>query len=532
MKKYISILLAAVLCSSILAGCGGSGNSGQKPAGETQKQATQTEGTEEARPTEDAAQTGGTEEARPSEDAAQADVTKEEARPSEDTAQDSTQAAADDTVSSGDYLVFVKDAETMAPIPDARVQFCSDSLCQMGKTDESGLASFHSEDPGTYTVHMMKAPDGYVKSEEEVTLDKDNCSAVYLLDKEGAESQTAEDSVNTESTESDMVLDLPLTGFTFNAPEEFKHVLGEIRINDVGEVSVVPDVVAGYVGYQAKTAAEFEEYVNSIGVSSVDDMTDENIAKLQEFYAGSPNLVFFRVMGVRGDRDLDEIKKKMFDTPILVCDEIGTAGDYKFYYVVLDDESEYEELRNTDYPQDKLEEAYKFWQEAATTSNFKDRITVKEPASIYPDIEDGAAVSFETQDLEGNPVTSQELLAGHKITMINIWATWCSNCKAEMEDLEALNKEWADLDCQIIGICDDAKDEEMVPLAKKILEEHGVTFRNVRSNDVICDEQLPAVGLPTSYFVDSEGKILCSPIVGRNVEQYSVTLQELLSEME
>ena len=184
MKKYISILLAAVLCSSILAGCGGSGSSGQKPAAETQEQATQTEGTEEAQPTEDAAQTGGTEEARPSEDAAQADVTKEEASPSEDTAQDSTQAAADDTVSSGDYLVFVKDAETMAPIPDARVQFCSDSLCQMGKTDESGLASFHSEDPGTYTVHMMKAPDGYVKSEEEVTLDKDNCSAVYLLDKE------------------------------------------------------------------------------------------------------------------------------------------------------------------------------------------------------------------------------------------------------------------------------------------------------------------------------------------------------------
>ena len=532
MKKYISILLAAVLCSSILAGCGGSGSSGQKPAAETQEQATQTEGTEEAQPTEDAAQTGGTEEARPSEDAAQADVTKDEARPSEDTAQDSTQAAADDTVSSGDYLVFVKDAETMAPIPDARVQFCSDSLCQMGKTDESGLASFHSEDPGTYTVHMMKAPDGYVKSEEEVTLDKDNCSAVYLLDKEGTESQTAEDSVNTESTESDMVLDLPLTGFTFNAPEEFKNVLGEIRTNDAGEVSVVSDVVAGYVGYQAKTAAEFEEYVNSIGVSSVDDMTDENIAKLQEFYAGSPNLVFFRVMGVRGDRDLDEIKKKMFDTPILVCDEIGTAGDYKFYYVVLDDESEYEELRNTDYPQDKLEEAYKFWQEAATTSNFKDRITVKEPASIYPDIEDGAAVSFETQDLEGNPVTSQELLAGHKITMINIWATWCSNCKAEMEDLEALNKEWADLDCQIIGICDDAKDEEMVPLAKEILEEHGVTFRNVRSNDVICDEQLPAVGLPTSYFVDSEGRVLTLPVKGAYFDKYRERLEEALKAVE
>ena len=39
MKKYISILLAAVLCSSILAGCGGSGKSDQQAAGETQEKA-------------------------------------------------------------------------------------------------------------------------------------------------------------------------------------------------------------------------------------------------------------------------------------------------------------------------------------------------------------------------------------------------------------------------------------------------------------------------------------------------------------
>ena len=71
----------------------------------------------------------------------------------------------------------------MEPIPGVRVQFCSDSLCKMGKTDESGVAMFDSE-PGTYTVHMMKAPDGYVKSEEEITLDKDNRKATYLLAKE------------------------------------------------------------------------------------------------------------------------------------------------------------------------------------------------------------------------------------------------------------------------------------------------------------------------------------------------------------
>lgn len=503
MKKYLSILLAAVLCSSILAGCGGSGKSVQQPAEETKEQAAQPEKTEEAGAKEDAAQA--------------------------DAAQDSAQSAADTAANSGAYTVCVMDAETMNPIPDVRVQFCSDSMCRMGKTDENGLAKFEV-DPGTYTVHMMKAPEGYVKSEEEFTLDKDNRDVTYYLSKEGTEAEPAE-AADNKSAESDSVMDFPLTGFTFDAPEEFNHLMGEIRSKDIGEIGDT-GVVLGYVAYQAKTTAEAEEYFNTLGVTTVEEITDEVREKMEKFYEDTPTILLFRVMGVKGDQDLEELKKQMFDFPVSVFDELGTAGDYKFYYVVLDNEEYFEELRNTNYPKDRLDVAYKLWQEAATTSNFKDRVTIKEPESIYPSTEDGAAVSFETQDLDGNPVTSQELFAGHKITMVNIWATWCINCKSEMTELEELNKEWAEKGCQIIGICDDADEEEMIPTAKKILEEHSVTFRNVRSNDVIRDEQLPSVAMPTSYFVDSEGKILGKPIVGKNVEQYKETLQQLLSEME
>ena len=503
MKKYLSILLAAILCSSILAGCGGSGKSVQQPAEETKEQAAQPEKTEEAGAKENAAQA--------------------------DAAQDSAQSAADTAANSGAYTVCVMDAETMNPIPDVRVQFCSDSMCRMGKTDENGLAKFEV-DPGTYTVHMMKAPEGYVKSEEEFTLDKDNRDVTYYLSKEGTEAEPAE-AADNKSAESDSVMDFPLTGFTFDAPEEFNHLMGEIRSKDIGEIGDT-GVVIGYVAYQAKTTAEAEEYFNTLGVTTVEEMTDEVYEKMEKFYEDTPTILLFRVMGVKGNQDLEELKKQMFDFPVSVFDELGTAGDYKFYYVVLDNEEYFEELRNTNYPKDRLDVAYKLWQEAATTSNFKDRVTIKEPESIYPSTEDGAAVSFETQDLDGNPVTSQELFAGHKITMVNIWATWCINCKSEMTELEELNKEWAEKGCQIIGICDDADEEEMIPTAKKILEEHSVTFRNVRSNDVIRDEQLPSVAMPTSYFVDSEGKILGKPIVGKNVEQYKETLQQLLSEME
>ena len=203
--------------------------SGQQPAEETQEKAVQSEKTAETVAKEDAAQANA--------------------------AQDSAQAAADTAANSGAYLIYVLDAETMEPIPGVRVQFCSDSLCRMGKTDENGAAMFDSE-PGTYTVHMMKAPDGYVKSEEEITLDKDNRKATYLLAKEGTEAEAADN----KSAESDSVMDFPLAGFTFDAPEEFNHLMGEIRSKDIGEIGDT-GVVIGYVAYQAKTTAEAGEAV-------------------------------------------------------------------------------------------------------------------------------------------------------------------------------------------------------------------------------------------------------------------------------
>lgn len=171
MKKYVSILLAAILSASLLAGCGGSGKSGQQPAKEAQEQTAQPEETE-------------TEEAGAVEDGAQADAAKEDPQAAAAAAKDDpqTDAAAD----SDAYLVYVKDAETMAPMPGVNVQFCSDVLCQMGKTDENGVAAFHS-DPGTYTVHLMKAPDGYVSSTEEFTLDQDTREATYFLEKQETE---------------------------------------------------------------------------------------------------------------------------------------------------------------------------------------------------------------------------------------------------------------------------------------------------------------------------------------------------------
>ena len=57
---------------------------------------------------------------------------------------------------------------------------------------------------------------------------------------------------------------------------------------------------------------------------------------------------------------------------------------------------------------------------------------------------DGSSISFQTTDLDGNAVDSKDLFAKNKITMINIWGTYCGPCVEEMPEIEVISKEYAD----------------------------------------------------------------------------------------
>ena len=117
--------------------------------------------------------------------------------------------------------------------------------------------------------------------------------------------------------------------------------------------------------------------------------------------------------------------------------------------------------------------------------------------------------------------------------MVNIWATWCGVCYNEMSQLEELSKELQGSDCQIIGICKDATedDEAVIEEAKSILGENGVTFTNLVCTQGIIDQFICA-GYPTTYFVDSEGKVLTIPVSGPDFDQYQSRIEEALAAVE
>ena len=144
----------------------------------------------------------------------------------------------------------------------------------------------------------------------------------------------------------------------------------------------------------------------------------------------------------------------------------------------------------------------------------------------------GSAISFETTDLDGNPVSSADIFSRNRLTMVNIWGTFCGPCINEMPDLEILNQRLGDKGCAIVGVVIDAGGDyqmEVIRAAEEIIGDTGVSYLNLLPWEGI-DDQFPAQYIPTTYFVDSHGNIVGETAVGsRGADDYEALIDEALA---
>lgn len=145
-----------------------------------------------------------------------------------------------------------------------------------------------------------------------------------------------------------------------------------------------------------------------------------------------------------------------------------------------------------------------------------------------------AVGDFSTVDLDGNEVT-QEIFADAEITMINFWATFCGPCIKEMPELQKINAKYEGR-AQIIGVPTDVnfddKESTEYKNAIKTLEWAEAEFKNVKPAGGLEAIMQNMQFVPTTIFVDSEGKIIGEPVVGADTEQYKARIEEYLSSNE
>lgn len=145
-------------------------------------------------------------------------------------------------------------------------------------------------------------------------------------------------------------------------------------------------------------------------------------------------------------------------------------------------------------------------------------------------------ISFEATTTEGATVTS-DIFADSKLTMINVWATYCNPCLSEMPDLGAIATEYDKADFQMIGVVSDVMSDaaqEDIDYANELIAETGaVTYDHLFLNESLYLSFVGAVeAVPTTFFVNQKGELLGYLMGAQAKVTWTSLIDDLLAELD
>ena len=328
-------------------------------------------------------------------------------------------------------------------------------------------------------------------------------SAVFASDEDlpAVSEEQAEESSGKNITE------LPYAGITLNTPQEFIDAKGCITVGSSGETSEDSGVYLTTFLYIAMPGSEAQAILSNDS-PTIDDLT-------AFFSACYPLAYIFSINGERSKEDLaiffEGLEENLDDIY-----EIGEAQDNTFYFMPVSAE-------DFDIPEEYAEEYEDLCSHPELFTDNLEFSVPEEPSEFSAQ----DTISFETTDVYGNPVSSSELFGQNKITMINIWTSWCIYCIREMPELENLNREFQELGCGITGFLYDGNEDGALEEAKEILESAGVTYPNFLPWEGY-EQTFSVQAFPTTVFVDSQGNLVGDSVLGADIEAYKEGLAKAL----
>ncbi|MDR1774640.1 MAG: TlpA family protein disulfide reductase [Clostridioides sp.] len=165
--------------------------------------------------------------------------------------------------------------------------------------------------------------------------------------------------------------------------------------------------------------------------------------------------------------------------------------------------------------------------ESATDSN-----TVTQESSKEASISKGSDFpKFDAKDIVSEEAVKSDIFKDSKVTVVNVWGTYCTGCIEEMPYLGELNNEYKDKGVQFLGIVGDAKGNEVD--AVKIIKSTKVNYKNVAPDDTLQNQLINNIdAIPVTILVDKDGKVIDEFIVGsRTKDEYKKIIDQALEQV-
>ena len=144
-------------------------------------------------------------------------------------------------------------------------------------------------------------------------------------------------------------------------------------------------------------------------------------------------------------------------------------------------------------------------------------------------------LTFEASTVDGE-VWNSDQFANSKMTMMNVWGTYCNPCLAEMPDLGELAAEYNSEEFQIVGIICDVMDtdaQEVIDAAKELIVETKADYPHLLLSESLYTNLISAVSaVPTTFFVRQDGSLIGYLTGAQSKEDWKQMIDQLLAEME
>ncbi|MEI6648613.1 MAG: TlpA disulfide reductase family protein [Actinomycetes bacterium] len=122
----------------------------------------------------------------------------------------------------------------------------------------------------------------------------------------------------------------------------------------------------------------------------------------------------------------------------------------------------------------------------------------------------GAAVYIKASDRKPAPVISGKVLDGStqtlvssKVSVINVWASWCSPCRAEAPVIQDFSQKYPNV--QFAGILT----RDNISAAQSFVARFGLTYPTFTDDSILTSFRgtLTANAIPTTLIIDSAGYV-------------------------
>ena len=321
-------------------------------------------------------------------------------------------------------------------------------------------------------------------------------AALYVLALSGCSSSKNNSSSSAaESSNQSHTVELKELGLTYTTPAAW----AEFETTNLYPLTIQSEGTLARIIYN---------YVKEEDISSMESATDS--ASYQSYLTPICEIMVSPTENFSNDtlKDLTSLYEN--------AENVSEQNGYSYYvlYPCTANSLEGKDLENYNKMADAVPELI----ESISTEDFN-------PEDIKPIIDTDELkkyITFDTHTLEDEAINST-VFGDYDLTMVNFWGTYAvdkSNEQAVLEQVYQYCLGLKDKKVNVINVIVDTPSEENEKIVKDLKSEAGGTFTTIVMDEVLANWAVENLeGVPTTIFVNSEGKIISDQIKGAKSAQ-------------